>query len=227
MDGNTWRGYRLVVERGDAPPFFLEPTNPIHWPECFARADFSVAATYCSSVQEELAFHDQRLAAVERRTARMGIHIRNFDPDHAERDLEALHQLAHCAFERSFLFSPISKRQFVAQYLRVLPAVRPELVLIAEQSGQAVGFLFGVPDVLEQARGAAPATAILKTVAVRPGLAYAGLGHLLVAHGARAAAALGYRRAIHALMHEANSSLTWSHRHGRVFRRYALLGKSV
>ena len=28
MDGNTWRSYRFVTERGTARPFFLEPDNP-------------------------------------------------------------------------------------------------------------------------------------------------------------------------------------------------------
>src|SRR5262245_39955865 len=32
MDGNTWERYRLVTERGDEPPFFLEPDNPDDWP---------------------------------------------------------------------------------------------------------------------------------------------------------------------------------------------------
>src|SRR5580700_3002569 len=28
MDGNTWRRYRLLTQRGQEPPFFLEPNNP-------------------------------------------------------------------------------------------------------------------------------------------------------------------------------------------------------
>src|SRR4051812_35864206 len=33
MDGNTWRNSRLVLERGEEPPFFLEPYTPAHWPQ--------------------------------------------------------------------------------------------------------------------------------------------------------------------------------------------------
>src|SRR5436190_8969300 len=32
MDGNTWRRYRFVTDRGNAPAFFLEPENPAAWP---------------------------------------------------------------------------------------------------------------------------------------------------------------------------------------------------
>src|ERR1700677_660183 len=35
MDGNTWRRYRFVTDRGNEPPFFLEPDNPDEWPRYF------------------------------------------------------------------------------------------------------------------------------------------------------------------------------------------------
>jgi len=65
----------------------------------------------------------------------------------------------------------------------------------------------------------------LKTFAVLPGRAYAGLGNVLVAHSHRIARALGYRRAIHALMYEGNNSLIISNRFSRPFRRYTLFAK--
>ncbi len=227
MDGNTWRRYRLVVEHGDEPPFFLEPDNPAHWLECFTGAGFSVAANYCSSVQEDLGRRDKRVQAVACRAAKAGISIRPFSRSDAERDLCGIHALALSAFSRSFLFSPIAQSDFLAQYARLLPHIRPELLLIAEQLGEPVAFAFGLPDALEASRGAPACTVILKTIAARPGLAYMGLGHLLVDHGATVAAALGYRRAVHALMHDANNSSAWSAGYGRVFRRYALCGRPL
>ncbi|MGH8692552.1 MAG: hypothetical protein ACREUS_16130 [Burkholderiales bacterium] len=227
MDGNTWRRYRAVIERGEEPPFFLEPDTPAHWRECFARAGFSVAATYCSSVQDDLAKRDERVQAVARRAAAAGISFRAFDRGNAERDLRAIHALVLSAFGDSFLFSPIAQSDFLAQYARLLPHVNSALALIAEQRGEPVAFAFGLPDALETGRGAAASTVILKTVAARPGLAYMGLGHVLVDYGATVAVGLGYRRAVHALMHESNSSFSWSARYGRVFRRYALFGRSL
>lgn len=227
MDGNTWRRYRLITERGEAPRFFLEPENPPHLPGCFAAAGFSVAATYCSSVQEGLGFDESVLPALERRAAAGGVRIRALDMRNARADLAAMHAIALGAFERSFLFSPISRERFIAAYSRLLSCVQPELVLIAQRRGEPVAFAFGIPDALEAARGAPRATVILKTVAARPGLINGGIAHLLVAAGAQAAARLGYRRAVHALMHESNSSFRWSARHGRVFRRYALFGRKL
>ena len=224
MDGNTWRAYRAVIERGEEPPFFLEPDTPAHWPECFERAGFTTAATYCSRLQEHARFEDRGLPLIERRAAQAGIRVRHLDLAHAERDLCDMHEIALAAFTGAFLFSPIGRDEFLAQYARVLPHVQPELVLIAERSGTPLAFAFATPDAFG---AASDATAILKTVATRPGFAHAGLGHMLVARCARAAAALGYRRAVHALMHETNGSSAWSGRYGRVFRRYALFGRRL
>jgi hypothetical protein len=223
MDGSTWRAYRLVTERGEEPPFFLEPDTPAHWGECFARAGFSVLARYCSSLQSDLAVDEVRLAGVAHRAAAAGIRMRHFDPHNAGRDLGAMHALAQGAFRHAFLFSPIAREKFVEQYARVLPLLRPELVQLAEQGDELVAFLFALPDALESA----PRTVILKTVAARRGRAAAGLASLLAARAAAAARAMGFTRAIHALMHEANVSRNWSARSARVMRRYALMGRAL
>jgi hypothetical protein len=53
------------------------------------------------------------------------------------------------------------------------------------------------------------------------------LGGLLVALVQREASRLGFRRAIHALMHDTNASRRISDRSARTFRRYALLSKAL
>ncbi|MGH7318902.1 MAG: hypothetical protein ACRELA_04650, partial [Candidatus Rokuibacteriota bacterium] len=41
IDGSTWRRYRLIVERGTEPAFFLEPDNPDDWPAQFRAGGFT------------------------------------------------------------------------------------------------------------------------------------------------------------------------------------------
>src|SRR5690349_20689387 len=40
VDWSTWRSYRLVIERGSEPPFFLEPDTPDAWVSHFTAAGF-------------------------------------------------------------------------------------------------------------------------------------------------------------------------------------------
>ena len=54
-----------------------------------------------------------------------------------------------------------------------------------------------------------------------------GLGNLLMARCQEAARALGFRRVIHALMHETNHSLKLSSRYAKPFRRYTLFARRL
>jgi GNAT superfamily N-acetyltransferase len=231
MDGNTWRSYRLVVERGSEPPFFLEPDTPDAWVSHFADAGFETLATYSSALTRDLTQRDPRLDVLASRLAARHIVIRPLDLSRADDDLRRIYALSLDAFKDNFLYTPIDEAEFMEQNRRLLPAVRPELVLLAEHHTEdhreLVAFLFAVPDILQQKRGQTPDTIIIKTVAVRPGLAHAGLGSLLVAEVQQRAAALGYRRAVHALMHEQNVSRNISRRYAETIRRYALFVKRL
>jgi predicted N-acetyltransferase YhbS len=228
MDGNTWRSYRAVTERGSEPPFFLEPDTPEAWPAQFAAAGFSVLATYHSSLATAPFERDPRMPAAAARLRRAGVVVRDVDMTRFEAELGAIHALSLAAFARNFLYTPISREAFVAQYLPVAPRVDPRLVLVAECDGRTVGFLFAIADWAEAQRtGQPPTTVIVKTVAVAPERRFAGLGAHLVDLVQARAEALGFRRAVHALMHDANNSANISARSGKVMRRYALFARRL
>ena len=222
MDGNTWRRYRLVVERGSEPPFFLEPDNPDAWREQFERVGFRVMATYTSAVTGDLTKEDPRLDTTLAKLQSEGVTIRSFDPAHADTELKQLFRLSLDSFQANYLYSPIDENEFLDQNRQVLPSVVPDLVLMAERDSQLVGFAFAIPDILQRQRRDAIDTLIIKTVAVAPSMANHGLGGVLVGLVQRRARELGFRRAIHALMHEQNVSRHISRRYAHTIRRYAL-----
>jgi hypothetical protein len=228
MDGNTWRRYRLVVERGAEPPFFLEPDNPPEWPTHFADAGFTPLAWYLSALNEDLARRDPRAAAVVDRLTETGVTVRELDLSRFDDELSRIYRVAEVAFRDAFLYTPLSEAAFAAQYRAIRPVVRPELVLLAERDGEPVGFSFSVPDMLEAARGAPQTTVVFKTLAVLPDRrAYSGLGSLMADRTHQTARALGYTRVIHALIHESNHSRAMSERTGRTVRRYALFSRPL
>lgn len=222
MDGNTWRRYRLLTDRGSEPPFFLEPDNPDDWPRPFIATGFRVLARYYSALCADLTLTDPRLERVVPRMENAGIRIRPLDARRFDEELAAIHALSLVSFRDNLLYSPISEEEFIEQYRPFARLLRPELVLLAEQQGTLVGFLFAVPDLLQERSGKRIDTMVVKTVAVLPGREYAGLGNLLVARSHAIAHQMGYRRAIHALMHESNESRSVSGHYGRPFRGYTL-----
>jgi GNAT superfamily N-acetyltransferase len=248
MDGNTWRPYRFVIDRGERaeraehawrgeqglrgqcepePAFFLEPNNPADWPVHFTAAGFSILATYTSALNEDLSRYDSSLDTAAGRLAERGITIRAFDPAAADAELGRIFTLSLASFSGAYLYTPIEEAEFLEQYRGVLPAVRPELVLLAERQHELVGFLFALPDLREAQRSERVKTIIIKTAAVGPHIARAGLGSLLTAWVEREAHRLGYRRTIHALMHERNASQRISRRSARTIRRYALFARGL
>jgi hypothetical protein len=228
MDGSTWRSYRFLVERGPEPVFLLEPDNPDAWPDHFRSAGFGVVAGYFSAVAEDLAYEDPRQAAAAARLRRGGLRVRTLDLSRLDEDLRRLYALSTASFEQNFLYTPIGEEEFLAQYRPLLPRVPPEMVLLAEQDDTTVGFIFGYPDAARAAAGLPLDTAVAKTIARATGRAWAGVGTVLVAEFQRRVRALGFRRLIHALMHDSNNSRNLSARwHTRPIRRYALFSRAL
>lgn len=231
MDGNTWRRYRFITERGAEPAFFLEPDNLDDWPLHFTAEGFVTLATYTSALNSDLSFESSgtrsRLSVIAERVLRMGITIRQASADHMEAELHRILAVSLRSFQDNFLYTPAGEPEFLAQYRKLLPFVRHEFVLLAERDSIPVGFLFGVPDALRIKRGKRDDTLIIKTLAVAPECASAGLGTLLVGRIREIARGLGYGRCIHALMHESNRSRKISAKTVSTMRRYTLFSRQL
>ncbi len=227
MDGNTWRRYRFVTDPGEAPPFFLEPDNPEAYPGYFTHAGFEPMAHYTSARVTDLSIRDERIPGAIERLRKADVYWRPLDINRFEEELQAIYRLSVRSFTGNFLYTPIAEQEFLAQYRMIEPYVQPDLILMAELDGELVGYLFAIPDLNQAQRGEVIDTYIIKTVAVLPGRRSLGLGGVLVAESQRIARERGYRCAIHALMHESNSSRNISARYARTMRRYTLYQKRL
>ena len=227
LDGTTWRRYRFITWRGKAPPFFLEPDNLGAWPGQFQKNGFSILAEYLSTLNTDLDYQDPRAEEIARRMDDQGLSIRCIDPEHLDRELEGIFELSLASFRKNFLYSPIEREEFMAMYGGIKPFLRRELTLVAEKLGRTVGFMFALPDALQAKRGRPIDQVILKTIAINPDRAFAGLGRLLFQTALSNARKLGYRRAVHALMHAANRSTNLGQGSTVVMRRYALFSKEL
>ena len=135
MDGNTYQRYRFITERGDEPPFLLEPDNPDDWPAHFSDSGFGPLARYCSVLQERIEPPDDRLLRISRRQEAAGIRIRTLEVVRFEADVRALYSVVSASFARNLLHTPITEEAFVAQNSALRPYVTPGLVLFAEREG--------------------------------------------------------------------------------------------
>jgi GNAT superfamily N-acetyltransferase len=225
MDGNTWRRYRLISERGTEPTFFLEADNPDDYPKHFAS--FNELAHYTSAVTVDLSYIDPRVEKATARLAENGITIRPIDLSRFEAELNAIYEISVVSFQKNYLYTPISPEDFLNLYRPIQQYIRPELVCLALREDKPVGFVFAVPDLFEMKRQPTIETVILKTLAVLPGRTSAGLGTVLVARVHSEARRLGFKRVIHASMHESNNSKNISGHYAKIMRRYTLYSRSL
>ncbi|RFA25575.1 hypothetical protein CAI21_18795 [Alkalilimnicola ehrlichii] len=219
MDGNTWRSFRFVSERGDETPFFMEPWHPPEWPRHWQAAGFDTLARYRSGLNPDLTHADPHLPALDAKLTAAGYRLRTLRLDDFDTELGRIHRLSLSSFRDNFLYDAMPAEDFLALYRPLRARINPELVLLAERDDELCGFVFALPDLLRSQQD----TVIVKTLAVHPEQGGNGLGGWLTAKVQQRAGELGYRRAVHALMVDANRSRRISERYGEPMRRYVLL----
>ncbi|PRY75489.1 hypothetical protein CLV80_11276 [Yoonia maritima] len=213
MDGDTWHSYRFVTQTDGSPSFLLEPGNTPDALEVFKKAGFTEISGYFSARVPVVK------TALTTPTATTDFTIEAWNGTHPEALFDQVFNLSTQAFARNAFFKPITRDDFMAMYMPMVPMLKPELIFFARQPDQTLaGFLFGTPNYAE---GPKPTSAILKTYASLS----KGAGQHLAHAFHKAAAAEGYETAIHALIHDDNLSAIRSASEGAdIFRRYGLFG---
>ena len=204
----TWFPYRANLGPFDEPAFFGEPTAS---PQPWIEAGYREVARYASAIAD----NGPAIAYGESKRPR-GITLKPMDSFAAA--IGQIHELACASFRGGYAYSPLPLPAMRALYGPLEPYLVPELVLLAYQGEQPVGFVFGLPDLARPGSG----RFLVKTLAVRPEHRRSGLGAWMVGELHRAADTLGFDRGIHALMWAGSKSRNISSHGGRVFREYAL-----
>lgn len=204
MDGNPWRRYRFISDPGTEPAFFLEPRNPPAWPQQFVNFGFAPLASYVSNLNADLTRQDQRLREAAERLRSVGVVLRTLRPGELEGYLPRIYRVCCVAFKNSFLYAELSENDFLCLYKKLLPLLRSELFMVAEQGSETIGFLFAIADLLCMARGVPVDTFVIKTIAILPRRELAGLGAVMAGEIQQLGYEMGFRRCIHALMQAGN-----------------------
>ncbi len=227
LDGNTWRNYRFITERGDANPFFLEPDNPDEWPLHFGHAGFSTLAHYVSEINPDMANRQPELGSLREKFASLGVQINPVDVDDPVDDMAGIYRVVCESFRTSFMYTPLDIDSYCSLYEPMLMQVDPSLILVAKHAGEVVGFILAPPDFLQLKYQHRMDAIVIKTVAVLPRKEYSGLGRVLIVDCLKNAINMGFTTAISALMHVQNRSQKISSDCAGPMRAYALFAKEL
>ncbi|HHI80772.1 MAG TPA: GNAT family N-acetyltransferase [Planctomycetes bacterium] len=86
----------------------------------------------------------QRVRAISQKRSKA--RIRTLDLKRFPQEVQVLHKVYVQAWEKNFGFAPMSKEEFEAAAKDFKTILDPRLCLVAEQEGEAVGFLLALPD---------------------------------------------------------------------------------
>jgi len=227
LDGNTWRRYRFITERGNARPFFLEPDNPDEWPLHFDSLGFSTLAHYVSEINPDMANRQPELGSLREKFAGLGVQIDPVDVEDPVDDMAGIYRVVCESFKDAFMYTPLDIDSYCSLYEPMLKQVDPRLMLVAKHDGEVVGFILAPPDFLQLKYQHRMDAIVLKTVAVLPRKEHSGLGRVLIVDLLKNAIDMGFTTAISALMHTENRSQKISSDCAGPMRAYELYAKEL
>ena len=201
MEGNTWNSYRFS-DANDRPRFFMEPYHHPYYAVQWKAEGFTPLARYLSRIDRELAVDQLAIRFKDEDLAVSGITVRPLNKARLVQELALIGQFSIEAFKENFLYAPITVEEFVMKYHRLGQLLVPRLVLLAVDKKDALlGFILGIPDMFSEDR-----TGLIVKSAARRKDAPSGLGTHLLRKLEQSAVELGFTSAIHAFMHEDNTS---------------------
>lgn len=202
MEGSTWHNYRFS-QHNDTPNFFMEPYHHVYYNEQFAHAGFTTIADYTSNLDQNLECDPQRIIEYEKDYQEQGITVRHLNSSNLKEELKKLAEFSIEHFNNNFLFTPIEPNDFVEKYAQLGHLFDPGLILIIEDTNkEIIAFVFAIKDYYDPEEE----TMIIKTIVRKQDAPIQEIGKYLSHKTSQMALDRGYKKIIHALMIEDNTS---------------------
>ena len=138
----------LLVEGFDAPPVIMMTYNPPYYAELLVQAELKRRKDLLAY---RIVLDDSRLARLERLAARGLVRagtvtVRPVDRRSLARDLAKIQEVFNAAWEDNWGHVPMTDPEIEFMAKRLIPVLDKEIVLLAEDQGEAVAFIFSLPD---------------------------------------------------------------------------------
>ncbi len=140
----------LLLNNFETIPFVMMPFNPAYYLDIYAGLGLikvrELFAYYISAATEAPARIEKIAKRVEKST---GIIVRPINMKRLDSELKIIEKLYNESLDRNWGFIPITIEdlQFAAADLKAI--VNPEMVMIAEKDGVAVGYALAIPNINE------------------------------------------------------------------------------
>jgi GNAT superfamily N-acetyltransferase len=156
----------MLVEGFDSPPMIMMPYNPAYYPGLVEQAGLEKAKDLLAYLSNSHTIDMTKIGRIaDRVLATNQVRIRPIDMKNFARDVESVWTVYNRAWSRNWGYIPMSREEFLAMAKEMKQILKPELVLIGECAGKAVGFALALPDInqaLKPAKGKLFPTGLFK-----------------------------------------------------------------
>ncbi len=138
----------VLLEGFDYPPFLMMPYQPPYYHQFFQKAGMKKAMDfYAYNIPQAQSILDARLVSItDYLTQKKQISIRSIKKRQKREELEVLRRLYNRSFEGHWGFEPLDREAFDHLAAELMQIADPDLLLLAEKEGRAVGFVLCVPN---------------------------------------------------------------------------------
>ncbi len=148
MNPSTNDEVGFLIDGFDTPPFFMMTHNPPYYIDLMESLGYRKAKDlYAYYLDEETVVITPKLQRVyDMLHKKFPVKIRTVDMKHFERELELVRDIYNDAWSKNWGFVPLTPDEFdfIANDFKQI--IDPDVVLIGEYQGEAVGFLLALPN---------------------------------------------------------------------------------
>ena len=156
----------VLVDGFDSDPMVMMTYNPEYYPTLLEKAGLRKCKDLWAWLSNANVIDMKKIDRVAAKATRSnGVTIRPIDMKNFDADVDRAWDVYNAAWEKNWGFIPMSKEEFKLQGKEMKQILKPELVLIGEVEGRAVGFALALPDInqaLKPARGKLLPTGLFK-----------------------------------------------------------------
>jgi len=140
----------LVVDDFSAPPVINMPYNPRYYIEFVERFGFKKAKDlYAFKITDQDLPPERLVQIAEKIKEKENIKVRRLDMRHFRRELKIINKIYNNAWSMNWGFVPLPEDEFIHIAKDMKQIVDPDLVFIAEVSGEPIGFSMALPNVYQ------------------------------------------------------------------------------
>jgi len=139
--------WALLVDGFDRPPVVMMTYNPRRYVEMIEGAGYAKAKDVLAYYLDNPEPPERLVRAAEALARRKGVTVRPIDLKRYDREVDRIRHVYNRAWEKNWGFVPMTEAEIEHLAKEMKPAVKPDLVQLAERGDEPVGFTVALPDV--------------------------------------------------------------------------------